>query len=164
MSSTLFIPLLAKTLLIGLRKGSMNGTMRRLRRKTWWSIWTLNFTKLSPSQLRYQALMETVANFWRLARSEEGTKQRWWNSGKSKSQEKRPSTTRTSASETWKWSWLESLRLWIPKTRRLTRRSPSYSMSNALLTRMRTLETSWSRWWMLALLSSTRMVLWLYLL
>ena len=45
------------------------------------------------------------------------------------------------------------------KAKRLTRRSPSYSMSNALPTRMRTLETSWSRWWMPALLSSTRMVL-----
>jgi hypothetical protein len=34
MFSTLFIPLLAKTLLIGERKGLMTGTMRRLRRKT----------------------------------------------------------------------------------------------------------------------------------
>ena len=84
---------------------------------------------------------------------DEGIKQRCWNSGKSRIQEKRPSTIRMSELETWKWNWLVSRRLCKARTKRSIRPSPSYSMSSQLPTRMRMQATSWSRWWMPVLLS-----------
>ena len=164
MSSTLFIPLLGRTLLTGLRKGSKTGMSRKPRRKTLWSKWILRFSEPSATRLRFQVLMAMGVSYLKPDQRDEGIKQRCWNSGKSRIQEKRLSTIRMRESETWKWNWLVSRRLCKARTKRSIRPSLSYSMSSQLPTRMRMLETSWSRWWMLALLSSTRMVLWLYLL
>ena len=146
MSSTLFTPSLVKTLLIGLRKGSKTGMSRKPRKKTLWSKWILRFSEPSVTRLRFQVPMGMGVNYLKLDQRDEEIKQKCWNSGKSRIQEKRPSTIRMSESETWKWNWLVSRRLCKAKTKRSIRLSPSYSMSSRLPTRMRMQATSWNRW------------------
>ena len=146
MSSTLFIPLLGRTLLTGLRKGSKTGMNRKPRRKTLWSKWILRFSEPSATRLKFQVPMGMGVSYLKPDQRDEGIKQKCWNSGKSRIQEKRPSTIRMSESETWKWNWLVSLRLCKVKNKKSIRPSLSYSMSSQLPTRMRMQATSWNRW------------------
>ena len=77
--------------------------------------------RASTTRLRFQVPTAMVLNYLKPDQRDEGIKQRCWNSGKSRIQEKRPSTIRMSESETWKWNWLVSLRLCKAKTKRSIR-------------------------------------------